>query len=209
MTRTARKRPEWVGKTPDTAAPSWVKDRILMAQDDRCAECRNDFCAQLRPEFDHITALINLGENRESKGLLVKGQLNMGVQRAREAYELLKAGDIDGLSIGYRIRGYEVDEEKSTWTLTKLDLHEVSIVSIGANESATIEAVKSGRLIHEVSEKLRAGVRPSERELDAWFKGILDCSNSQAERAVRVLLKGQGEPDKAASGLALLQALVG
>ncbi|MCL4065335.1 HK97 family phage prohead protease [Pseudomonas sp. GX19020] len=150
-----------------------------------------------------------LGASEDSKGLLVKGQLNMGVQRAREAYELLKAGDIDGLSIGYRIRGYEVDEEKNTWTLTKLDLHEVSIVSIGANESATIEAVKSGRLIHEVSEKLRAGVRPSERELDAWFKGILDCSNSQAERAVRVLLKGQGEPDKAADGLALLRALAG
>ncbi|SEB78447.1 MULTISPECIES: HNH endonuclease [Rhodobacterales] len=66
MTPTARKHPEWIGKTPDTAVPSWVKSRILDAQDGRCAECRNDFCAQLRPEFDHITALINLGENRES-----------------------------------------------------------------------------------------------------------------------------------------------
>lgn len=150
---------------------------------------------------------LEVGE--DTKGLLVKGQLNMGVQRAREAYELLKEGDIDGLSIGYRVRGYEVDEERNVWTLTKLDLHEVSIVSIGANEHATIESVKMDRLVLDVSEKLRAGVRPTERELDAWFKGVLECSNSQAERAVRILLKGQGEPDKAATGLALLQALAG
>lgn len=145
----------------------------------------------------------------DGKGLLVTGQLNMGVQRAREAYELLKAGDIDGLSIGYRIRGHEVDEERGTWTLTKLDLHEVSIVSIGANENATIAAVKSERRAIEISEKLRAGVRPTERELDAWFKWALDCSNSQAERAVRILLKGQGEPDEAADGDAFLRALMG
>lgn len=147
--------------------------------------------------------------SEDGKGLLVTGQLNMGVQRAREAYELLKAGDIDGLSIGYRIRGYEVDEERNIWTLTKLDLHEVSVVSIGANESATVDGVKSERKLHEISEKLRAGDRPTERELDAWFKWALDCSNSQAERAVRILLKGQGEPDAAAGGLAFLRALAG
>ncbi|MCL4065320.1 HNH endonuclease [Pseudomonas sp. GX19020] len=66
MSHTARKRPEWIGKTPDTAVPSWVKSRVLASQGDCCANCRNAFSARLRPEFDHITALINLGENRES-----------------------------------------------------------------------------------------------------------------------------------------------
>lgn len=150
-----------------------------------------------------------LSAAEDEKGLFVTGQLNMGVQRAREAYELLKAGDIDGLSIGYRIRGYEVDEVAGTWTLTKLDLREVSIVSIGANDNATIGAVKSERRMLEVAEKLKAGVRPTERELEDLFKGALDFSNSQAERAVRLLLKGQGEPDTAAEGLAFLRALAG
>lgn len=66
MTSTARKRPEWIGKTPDAAPPSWVKSRVLAAQGDCCANCGNAFSARLLPEFDHITALINLGENRES-----------------------------------------------------------------------------------------------------------------------------------------------
>lgn len=150
-----------------------------------------------------------LAASEDGKGLLVKGQLNMGVQRAREAYELLKAGDIDGLSIGYRIRGYEVDEERNIWTLTKLDLHEVSIVSIGANENATIDGVKSERKSHEILEKLRAGDRLTEREFEHLLKGTFDFSNSQAERAARVHLKGQGEPDKAASAQDFLRALVG
>ncbi|RMC37503.1 HK97 family phage prohead protease [Paracoccus alkanivorans] len=145
----------------------------------------------------------------DGKGLMVTGQLNMGVQRAREAYELLKSGDIDGLSIGYRIQGYEVDEDRDIWTLTKLDLREVSIVSIGANENATIAAVKSERRVHEATEKLRAGDRLTEREFETLLKGAFGFSNSQAERAVRLHLKGQGEPDNAANGLAFLQALSG
>lgn len=150
-----------------------------------------------------------LAAAEDDKGLLMKGQLNMGVQRAREAHALLKEGDIDGLSIGYRIRGYEVDEDSNVWTLTKLDLREVSIVSIGANENATIASVKSERRLHEVTEKLKAGDRLTEREFEDLLKGAFSFSNSQAERAARVHLKGQGEPGAAAGGLAFLQALAG
>lgn len=149
-----------------------------------------------------------LKAEEDDHGLLVSGQLNMGVQRAREAYELLKAGDIDGLSIGYRIQGYEVDQEAETWTLTKVDLFEVSIVSIGANDSATVAEVKSFRRVQEVVEKLKAGDRLTEREFEVMAKG-LGLSNSQAERAARIHLKGQGEPVEAESGLAFLRALAG
>ncbi|WP_245943267.1 HK97 family phage prohead protease, partial [Rhodovulum viride] len=130
----------------------------------------------------------------DGKGLLVKGQLNMGVQRAREAYELLKAGDIDGLSIGYRVRSYELDEEAEMRTLTNLNLREVSIVSIGANENATIAAVKAERRVTAVTEKLKAGDRLTEREFEDLLKGAFGLSNSQAERAARIHLKGPGEP---------------
>lgn len=42
-----------------------MKERILAAQDNRCAHCGNIFHANLRPEFDHVTASINGGQNRE------------------------------------------------------------------------------------------------------------------------------------------------
>lgn len=145
----------------------------------------------------------------DDRGLLLSGKLNMDVQRGREAYALLKAGDIDGLSIGYRIKEYSVDMETGVWTLEKLDLVEVSIVSVGANENAVVQSVKAAKAVHDLTEKLKAGDRLTEREFETWLKG-LGFSNSQAERAARLHLKGQGEPaDADEDGVAFLRALMG
>jgi HK97 family phage prohead protease len=143
----------------------------------------------------------------DDHGLLMRGKLNMDVQRGKEAHALLKAGDIDGLSIGYRIKAYSVDTETGVWTLEKLDLVEVSIVSVGANENAVVQSVKAAKAAHDLTEKLKAGDRLTEREFELWLKGM-GFSNSQAERAARLHLKGQGEPANAADdGLAFLRAL--
>lgn len=147
-----------------------------------------------------------LEASEDGRGLLMRGKLNMGVQRAKEAYALLKEGDIDGLSIGYRIKEYSVDTETSIWTLEKLDLLEVSVVSIGANENATVASVKAAKAHHEFTEMLKAGDRLTERQFETWLKG-LGFSNAQAERAARIHLKGQGEPADADPGFAFLRAL--
>lgn len=143
-----------------------------------------------------------LEAKEDDRGLLMRGRLNMGVQRGKEAYELLKAGDIDGLSIGYRIRKHTEDKDRGVWLLEKLDLFEVSVVSIGANPNATVDAasVKAERAAAELIDRLKAGDRLTEREFEQMLKGTLGLSNSQAERAVRLHLKGQGEPADTASG---------
>ena len=81
----------------------------------------------------------------DGKGLWVEGRLNMEVQRGREAYALLKAGDIDGLSIGYQTVADERDEKRGALLLKELKLVEVSIVSLGANDRALVNAVKTIR----------------------------------------------------------------
>lgn len=150
-----------------------------------------------------------LEAKEDSHGLLLRGKLNMNVQRGREAHALLKDGDIDGLSIGYRIKSYSVDNDTGVWTLENLDLIEVSVVSVGANENAVVQSVKAAKAAHDLMERLKAGDRLTEREFEAMLKG-LGFSNSQAERAARLHLKGQGEPAAAADdGLAFLQALKG
>ncbi len=150
-----------------------------------------------------------LDAKEDHHGLLLRGKLNMGVQRSREIHALMKEGDIDGLSIGYRIKEYSVDTETGVWTLEKLDLIEVSVVSVGANENAVVQNVKAAKAAHDLMERLKAGDRLTEREFETWLKG-LGLSNSQAERAARIHLKGQGEPAGAADdGLAFLQALTG
>lgn len=148
---------------------------------------------------------LDVGE--DDHGLKVSGKLNMGVQRGREAYSLLKDGDIDGLSIGYAIRDYEKDAKAGIWYLKELDLFEISVVSIGANEGATISVVKSQKATHEIIEKLKAGERLTEREFEMLLKGTLRLSNSQAERAARIHLKGPGDPAAATDAMQFLSAL--
>lgn len=64
MTRTV---PEWVGKTPDTQIPQRVRLRVLLAADGKCSDCGRKLGVAGEPvEFDHIIALANGGENRET-----------------------------------------------------------------------------------------------------------------------------------------------
>jgi len=62
----ARDVSEWIGPRDETAPPPRVKLRIIIRQGDRCAHCNRRLgVAGETIEFDHITALINGGENRE------------------------------------------------------------------------------------------------------------------------------------------------
>ncbi|MGX7896885.1 HK97 family phage prohead protease [Tsuneonella sp. HG222] len=130
----------------------------------------------------------------DDHGLLVTGKLNMDVQKGAEAYALLKAGDIDGLSIGYRVVKSADDEEAGIVQLKELNLIEVSVVSLAANDQATVGAVKAAELEDSLA-RLAAGDRLQPREMEELFKEYLGFSNSEAERAVRCCLAdAQGGP---------------
>lgn len=126
----------------------------------------------------------------DERGLHVKGRILEKVSRGREALELIAAGALDGLSIGYRTLKARKDAEGRR-VLLKVELWEVSLVTFPMLPSATLSTPKG--VSEDVIEKLRAGDRLTEREFEMMVKG-LGLSNSQAERAARIHLKGQGEP---------------
>ncbi len=135
-------------------------------------------------------------ETREDeRGLWVKGRILTEVAKGREAQALIKAGSIDGLSIGYRT----VKAQKQSGgqrLLQELELWEVSLVTFPMLPEARVAA--KSEVPAQVLDKLRAGDRLTEREFERMAKGI-GLSNSQAERAARIHLKGQGEPATAES----------
>lgn len=94
---------------------------------------------------------VYLSMAEDERGLLVRGKLAINedtskdVRRAREAYELMKLNALGGLSIGYKVRKREIDEEERIVRLTEVDLWEVSPVTFPANEAARIGTVKSAR----------------------------------------------------------------
>lgn len=142
----------------------------------------------------------------DGKGLWGKGRLVMEVARAREAHALMKAKALGGLSIGYRT--LKSSPDGNTRLLEKLDLFEVSAVTFPMNDRAKLTSVKADGC-EEIVNKLKAGDRLTEREFEQLTKG-LGLSNSQAERAARVHLKGPGEPVEAAKdGAAFMRAFLG
>lgn len=73
-------------------------------------------------------------------GLLIEGKLALGVQRGREAHELLKEEALRGLSIGYDTLDFNVQDEVRH--LTEVRLWEVSLVTFAANPKAQVLSVK-------------------------------------------------------------------
>lgn len=80
----------------------------------------------------------------DARGLYVEGKLLLDVARAKEAYSLLKAGALKGLSIGYSPVRYTIDPETGVRKLAEVRLWEVSLVTFPANEAAQVTVVKHG-----------------------------------------------------------------
>ncbi|MDJ0821464.1 MAG: HK97 family phage prohead protease [Paracoccaceae bacterium] len=73
----------------------------------------------------------------DSRGLYVKGRLLESVEKGREAAELIAAGAIDGLSIGYRTLK-AAKNERGQRLLQELELWEVSLVTFPMLPSARV-----------------------------------------------------------------------
>jgi len=145
-------------------------------------------------------SLLPVGEwldmREDGRGLPVKGRLfALGTERGQYIYEGLKAGSLDGLSIGYKTRE-KIDGTRAgepDRILTNVDLWEVSIVTFPANPKARISSVK-------------ALTSDERRELEDRLRDA-GLSRSDAKTAVAILTELQrdaGEPrgqrDAAAAG---------
>jgi len=113
----------------------------------------------------------------DSRGLKVKGRLAMGTQRGREAYELMKMGALDGLSIGYRVdpKGMRWDENSKRRYLKEVDLMEISAVTFPMNPRARVSAVK--------------GAEMTIRQWEAHFRDECGLSRSEAKAAASAVGK--------------------
>jgi len=134
---------------------------------------------------DHRTHIgYNLQAEEDSRGLKVKGQLNLEVQLAREKHALAKqakeVGGKMGLSIGYSTidRAYEDDVR----LLKKLDLFEYSLTAIPMNPKASVTAIKTH------ADFLEMKPEPEETESEIRIR-ILPPGNFQSDSFRRTTLK--------------------
>ncbi|MDF2621124.1 MAG: phage prohead protease, family [Xanthobacteraceae bacterium] len=107
-----------------------------------------------------------LSLREDAVGLHVRGRLTLDVARAREVLALMRAGAIDGLSIGFRTVEGRTDPRSRVRRLSRIDLWEVSVVTFPMQPDARIAGVKRAAslagIIRRGARRLRAlpGLRP-------------------------------------------------
>lgn len=131
----------------------------------------------------------------DEKGLYVEGKLLIDdVPRAKSTHALLKAGAIDGLSIGYSTKKAN-QQGNGVRELVEVDLGEISIVTQPANERSVITSVKS---------KLDEGELPTLPEFEKFLRES-GFSKSQsvaiASKGLRSLLSESEEKIKEAKSI--------
>ena len=78
----------------------------------------------------------------DHRGLFARGRLIPDVARGRELISLVRAGAIDGLSIGFRTSKARIDPKTRIRRLLAVDLWEISIVTFPLLAGARVRAVK-------------------------------------------------------------------
>lgn len=86
----------------------------------------------------------------DDNGLYIVGKLNLNIASAKEAYERMKSGLMNAMSVGFNIldggqRMIKGDDGEYYNEISKAELWETSIVTFGANPEALISSVKHAK----------------------------------------------------------------
>ncbi|MEO3998557.1 HK97 family phage prohead protease [Mesorhizobium sp. CAU 1732] len=108
----------------------------------------------------------------DARGLFVRGRLSQGVARAREVRELMRAGALDGLSIGFRTVKASKDRQAGVRRIVEADLWEISVVTFPMLPGARVDSVKGARTL------------PSVREFERWLTRDAKLTRGEARTVI-------------------------
>ena len=127
--------------------------------------------------MDAVIGTVDSIEDTEKGPLITASFLN--TEKAQEVREMVKSGAIYQFSFAYDVNGWAepTEEQKAKGianVLTKVDLYEVSVVVVPANQNAVVTDIKSGK-------------RNSKKDADAikqaitLLQGVLDNEEDDSE----------------------------
>ncbi|MDX2308471.1 MAG: HK97 family phage prohead protease [Hyphomicrobium sp.] len=109
-------------------------------------------------------------------GLRVRGRLALDVPKAREVHALMRAGALDGLSIGFKPIRFKRDRATGTRRLESVDLWEISIVTFPMQPMARVASVKSAPFGKE---------KPTARQFERWLTRDAGLTRTEARAVMR------------------------
>ncbi len=122
--------------------------------------------------------------HEDAKGLYARGHLMTDVVKAREVLSLMRAGALDGLSIGFKAGKGRRDPRTGVRRIDKIDLWEISIVTFPMQPDARVSQVKRDPF---------QGRAPTEREFERWLTREAGLARGEARAVLRDGFKGLRE----------------
>jgi HK97 family phage prohead protease len=106
----------------------------------------------------------------DALGLKVRGRLTLETEKARDVLCLMRAGAIDGLSIGFKAKRTRREQRSGIRRILELELWEISIVTFPMMPGARVHGVKCSPF---------GGTLPTERQFERWL--VRDAGFTRAE----------------------------
>ena len=171
-------------KTPDTYGDIVIKGAFKETLKKRKAT-GHPFPLCFNHDFDQIIGAVFEAEE-DDYGLKIRASF-LNTPAAQEKRELVKEGIVWQFSFAYSVLGSEAptEEEKKQGIyqkLTKLDLYEVSLVPVPANQTAIVTEIKN-----DDNAEVKAGRRNSAKDEElirdaiSALQALLDTADDQGE----------------------------
>lgn len=171
-------------KTPDSYGDIVIKGAFEEALKKRKAT-GHPFPLCFNHDFDQIIGAVFEAEE-DDYGLKIKASF-LNTPAAQEKRELVKEGIVWQFSFAYSVLGWEepTEEERKQGIfnkLTKLELYEVSLVPVPANQTAIVTDIKKDDHIEEKSGKRNSAKDEALiREAISALQALLDNADDQGE----------------------------
>ena len=176
-------------KTPDSYGDIVIKGAFTETLKKRKAT-GHPFPLCFNHDFDQIIGAVFEAEE-DDYGLKIRGSF-LNTPSAQEKRELVKEGIVWQFSFAYSVLGAEAptEEEKKqgiVQKLTKLDLYEVSLVPVPANQTAIVTEVKNDEEV-EIKAGRRNSAKDEEliRDAISGLQALLDTAEED---------QGEDEPE--------------
>ena len=112
----------------------------------------------------------------DALGLRVRGRLTLETEKARDVLHLMRAGAIDGLSIGFKAKRTRRDQRSGIRRILELELWEISIVTFPMMPCARVHGVKCSPF---------GGTLPTERQFERWLVRDAGFTRGEARSLMR------------------------
>lgn len=123
----------------------------------------------------------------DGRGLYAEGRLLKDVATAREVEALMRAGILDGLSIGFRALKSKRDQRTGFRRIEAVDLWEISVVTFPMQPEARVTAPPAAA---SVTERPFFKRLPTEREFERWLTRDAGLTRGEARALMRSGLQG-------------------